>query len=138
MDKERREKSERRITKTIHLGEFVEGHDSKRTGHRFLSISENTNDGVLIRTLQALSWGHDSRNWGAEREEFVIAKVLGYIDQQYTCGGLDKVLQLLTEKGNDGVKLTLSQNSWSMLYEEEIYLKFGKTFNIPKPPPLII
>lgn len=138
MYKERQEKSERGVTKTIHLGEYVEGSDSKQTGDRFLSISTKNAGSVGTTFFQALSWGHDSRNFGAEREEFVIAKVLGYIDQQYNCGGLDKVLQLLTEKGNNGVELTLSRNRWSKLYEEKINFTYGETLNIPKPPPLKI
>jgi len=138
MNTERQEKSERKATKTILLGEFVEGPDSRRTGDRYLAISERRGNGYLTHNLQALSWGNDFRNSDAERQEFVIAKVLGYIDRQYNCGGLKSVLQLLTDKGEKGVHLTLSSSSWSKMYKEDIPLRVGETMNIPKPPPLKI
>lgn len=134
---ERAEKKERKVTKTILLGEFVVGSDSRRTGHRYLAITERRGNSYLTHNLQALSWGNDPRNSGAEREEFVIATVLGYIDKQYNCGGLKSVLQLLTDKGEKGIELSLSSNMWSKMYAEDIPLRvMGETMDIPIPPPL--
>ena len=129
MERDRGERPLRRFTKTIRLVELLEG---KEREHKGFCLAIDVEDKRSRYYPLSWGWGRSSKSIEPQRHEYVVASILNIIDIRYKCGGLDKALELVAEKGEEGVDLTLTSQRWRGLFTSRIP-RFGETMNIPKP-----